>query len=283
MQAGREAHHDNLESGNVSIGGARMPYETILVEKRVADRIGIITLNRPEVRNAIDQAMREELSQALSAFERDAEVRAIVLTGGPKVFAAGADIAAMVEKTALEQFYRLSIVDLTFQMEKVAKPIIAAIAGFALGGGCELAVGCDVRIAGKSAKMGQAEINIGIIPGGGGTVRLTRLVGIGKAKELVMTGKIISADEACRINLVNAVVEDDKLMEEALNMARMMTKHSPVALGLAKYSIQNAANADLRTAVAIENACFSMAFSSEDQKEGMRAFLEKRKPAYKGK
>jgi len=189
----------------------------------------------------------------------------------------------MVEKTALEQFYRLSIVDLTFQMEKVAKPIIAAIAGFALGGGCELAVGCDVRIAGKSAKMGQAEINIGIIPGGGGTVRLTRLVGIGKAKELVMTGKIISADEACRINLVNAVVEDDKLMEEALNMARMMTKHSPVALGLAKYSIQNAANADLRTAVAIENACFSMAFSSEDQKEGMRAFLEKRKPAYKGK
>jgi len=260
-----------------------MPYETILVEKRVADRIGIITLNRPEVRNAIDQAMREELSQALSAFERDAEVRAIVLTGGPKVFAAGADIAAMVEKTALEQFYRLSIVDLTFQMEKVAKPIIAAIAGFALGGGCELAVGCDVRIAGKSAKMGQAEINIGIIPGGGGTVRLTRLVGIGKAKELVMTGKIISADEACRINLVNAVVEDDKLMEEALNMARMMTKHSPVALGLAKYSIQNAANADLRTAVAIENACFSMAFSSEDQKEGMRAFLEKRKPAYKGK
>ena len=260
-----------------------MSYTTILVEKMPEDRIGIITLNRPEARNAINQVMREEVAQALSAFEQDAEVRAIILTGGPKVFAAGADIAAMVDKTALEQFYRLSLVELSFQMEKTAKPIIAAIAGFALGGGCELAMGCDVRIAAQSAKLGQAEINVGIIPGGGGTVRLTRLVGIGKAKELVMTGKIISAEEACRINLVNAVVEDDKLMEEAVNMARMMTKHSPVALGLAKYSIQNAANTDLRTAAAIENACFAMAFSSEDQEEGMRAFLEKRKPAYKGK
>ena len=260
-----------------------MSYTTLLVEKKLEDKIGIITLNRPEVRNAINQAMREELAQALSSLEQDTEVRAIILTGGPKVFAAGADIAAMVEKTALEQFYRLSVVELTFQMEKIAKPIIAAIAGFALGGGYELAMACDMRIAAKSAKMGQAEINIGIIPGGGGTVRLTRLVGIGKAKELVMTGKVISADEACRINLVNAVVEDEKLMEEALNMARLMTRHSPVALGLAKYSVQNAANADLRTAAAIENACFSMAFSSEDQKEGMRAFLKKRKPDYKGK
>jgi enoyl-CoA hydratase/carnithine racemase len=260
-----------------------MSYTTLLVEKKLEDKIGIITLNRPEVRNAINQAMREELAQALSSLEQDTEVRAIILTGGSKVFAAGADIAAMVEKTALEQFYRLSVVELTFQMEKIAKPIIAAIAGFALGGGCELAMACDMRIAAKSAKMGQAEINIGIIPGGGGTVRLTRLVGIGKAKELVMTGKVISAEEASRINLVNAVVEDDNLMEEALNMARMMTRHSPVALGLAKYSVQNAANADLRTAAAIENACFSMAFSSEDQKEGMRAFLEKRKPDYKGK
>jgi enoyl-CoA hydratase len=254
-----------------------------LVEKKVEDKIGIITLNRPEVRNAIDQTMREEVAQALSAFEQDGEVRAIILTGGPKVFAGGADIAAMVEKTALEQFYRLSLVELTFQMERTSKPIIAAVAGFALGGGCELAMACDVRIAAKSAKMGQAEINVGIIPGGGGTFRLARLVGIGKAKELVLTGKIISADEACRINLVNAVVEDDQLMEEAVNMARMMTRHSPVALGLAKYSIQNAANTDSRTAAAIENACFSMAFSSADQKEGMRAFLEKRKPGYQGK
>ena len=260
-----------------------MSYTTILVEKKLEDKVGIITLNRPEVRNAINPTMREELTQALSQFGEDPEVRAIVLTGGPKVFAAGADIAAMVDKTALEQFSRTSILEITFQMEKMGKPIIAAIAGFALGGGCELALACDVRIAGKSAKLGQTEINIGIIPGAGGTVRLTRLVGMGKAKELVMTGKVIPAEEACRINLVNAVVEDEKLMEEALGMARLMTRHSPVALGLAKYSIQNAADADLRTATALENACFSMAFASEDQKEGMRAFLEKRKPDYKGK
>lgn len=259
-----------------------MSYTTILVEKKPIDKIGIITLNRPEVRNAINLNMKEELAQALSVFEHDAEVRAIILTGGPKVFAAGADIKAMVNKTTLEQFYRASIVDLTFQMEKIAKPIIAAIAGFALGGGCELAMACDMRIAAKSAKFGQAEINIGIIPGAGGTVRLTRLVGIGKAKELVMTGKVISAEEAFRINLVNEVVEDEKLMGEASNTARLMTRHSPVAMGLAKYSIQNAADANLHTAMALENACFSMAFASEDQKEGMRAFLEKRNPEYKG-
>jgi enoyl-CoA hydratase/carnithine racemase len=168
-------------------------------------------------------------------------------------------------------------------MEKTPKPIIAAIAGFALGGGCELAMGCDIRIAAKSARFGQTEINVGIIPGSGGTVRLTRLVGIGKTKELVMSGKIIGAEEACQINLVNTVVDDEKLMEEAITMARSMTKHSPVALGLAKFSVQNAAEADLRTAAALENAYFSMAFASEDQKEGMRAFLEKRKPIYKGK
>ncbi|MCX5839749.1 MAG: enoyl-CoA hydratase-related protein [Deltaproteobacteria bacterium] len=260
-----------------------MPYTTILVEKRPEDKVGIITLNRPEVRNAINAVMREELVKSLALFAEDPEVCAVILTGGSKNFTAGADITAMVDKTALEQFYRTTLLDITFRMEKMSKPIIAAIAGFALGGGCELALACDIRIAGRSAKLGQTEINVGIIPGAGGTVRLTRLVGMGKAKELVMTGKIISADEACAINLVNAVVDDEKLMEEALNMARLMTRHSPVALGLAKYSIQNAAETDLHTATAIENACFSVAFSSEDQKEGMRAFLEKRKPVYKGK
>jgi enoyl-CoA hydratase/carnithine racemase len=260
-----------------------MSYTTITVEKNVADKVGIVTLNRPDVRNAINPAMTEELGQALEALDDDPEIRAVILTGGPKVFAAGGDIAVMVEKTVLEQFYRKMLTDLTFKMEKMAKPIIAAIAGFALGGGCELAMACDIRIATKSAKLGQPEINIGIIPGAGGTVRLTRLVGIGKAKELVMTGKLISAEEACRINLVNAVVEDDKLMEEALNMAKSMTRHSPVALSLAKYSVQNAAETDLHTATNLERACFSIAFASEDQKEGMRAFLEKRKPAYQGK
>lgn len=260
-----------------------MSYATILVEKMPEDKIGIITLNRPEVRNAINPTMIEELGQALASFDKDLEIRAVIITGGPKVFAAGADIAVMVDMTALEQFSRMMLTDLTFQVERMAKPVIAAIAGYALGGGCELAMACDVRISAKNAKLGQPEINIGIIPGAGGTFRLTRLVGIGKAKELVMTGRIISGDEARSINLVNIVVEDDKLMDEALGMARMMTRHSPVALGLAKYSIQNASQVDLRTAANLERACFSIAFSSEDQKEGMRAFLEKRKPAYKGK
>jgi enoyl-CoA hydratase/carnithine racemase len=168
-------------------------------------------------------------------------------------------------------------------MEQSRKPIIAAIAGFCLGGGCELAMACDIRLAAESAKFGQAEINLGIIPGGGGTVRLTRLVGLGRAKELVLTGRMIDAGEACRINLVNQVVPDERLMQASVEMARMMTRHSPVALGLAKYAVQNAADADLHTARTIENACFSLAFASEDRREGMKAFLEKRKPVYKGR
>lgn len=188
----------------------------------------------------------------------------------------------MVDKTAMEQFKRFSLWDLTFKMEELKKPIIASIAGYCLGGGCELAMACDIRIAAKSARFAQPEINLGIIPGGGGTVRLTRLVGLGKAKELILTGAIISAEEALSIGLVNRVVPDDCLMEETMKMADMISRHSPVALALAKYAIQNSANVDVKAGRAIENACFSLAFSSEDQKEGMKAFLEKRKPLYKG-
>ena len=260
-----------------------MDYSTIRLEKIKEYKLGIITLNRPEVRNAINPAMRDELTNALTELEGDADVRAIIITGGPKVFAAGADIAAMVEKTALEQFSRASLWDLSFRMEQSRKPIIAAVAGFCLGGGCELAMACDIRIAAESAKFGQAEINIGIIPGGGGTVRLTRLVGLGKAKELVLTGRMIDAEEALRINLVNQVVPDEQLMPSAMEMAKTLSRHSPVALGLAKYAVQNAADADLHTARIIENTCFSLAFASEDKTEGMKAFLEKRKPVYKGK
>ena len=264
-------------------GELQMNYTTIKADKMIENNIGIITMYRPDVRNAINQNMREEILDVITQWEVDTQVRAIILTGGSKIFAAGADIAAMVDKTACDQFHRCpSLLDLTFRIESLPKPVIAAIAGFALGGGCELAMACDIRIAGKSARLGQPEINVGIIPGAGGTVRLSRLVGIGKAKELVLTGKIISAEEACRINLVNAVVDDEKLLEESIAMARSMTKHSSVALGLAKYSIQNAADVNLRTGTALENACFALAFASEDQKEGMRAFLEKRKPQYRG-
>jgi enoyl-CoA hydratase len=260
-----------------------MNYTTIIVEKKTESRLGLVTLNRPAVRNAINPAMREELSQALTELEADGDIRAIIITGGPDIFAAGADIAAMVEKTAIEQFCRKSLWDLTLDMEQSRKPLIAAIAGYCLGGGCELAMACDVRIAAESAKFGQSEINVGIIPGGGGTVRLTRLVGLGKAKEMVLTGKMIDAREALRINLVNDVVPDERLMDAAYAVVKNMTKHSPVALGLAKYAVQNAVNADLNTGRTIENTCFSLAFASEDKTEGMRAFLEKRRPAYKGR
>ncbi len=260
-----------------------MSYTTLLLEKREEAGIGIIRMNRPEVRNAINVVMRKEFLQAIAEFDTDTTVRAMIVTGGDKVFAAGADIAAMVEQTALEQFDRVSLWDVTCRMEQSRKPIIAAVAGFCIGGGCELAMGCDVRVAATGAQFGQPEINIGIIPGGGGTVRLARLVGLGKAKELVMTGRLITAEEALRINLVNKVVPDDRLMEEAMEMARLMTRHSPVALGIAKYAVQNAADADLQTGRAIENACFSLVFASEDRTEGMKAFLEKRKPKYRGK
>lgn len=260
-----------------------MSYETILVEKRAEDKIAMITFNRPEVRNAINPQMRMELLKAVTELEEDTEVRAVILTGGTKIFAAGADIAAMVNSTAMDMFGPAALWDVTFKMEESKKPYIAAIAGFCLGGGCELALACDIRIAAESAQMGQPEINIGIIPGGGGTVRLTRLVGMGKACELVLTGKPIPASEALAIGLVNKVVPEDKLMEEAISMAKSIIRHSPVAVGLAKYALKNAAEADLKTGKSIERACFSLAFSSEDQKEGMRAFLEKRKPAYKGK
>ncbi|OPY86623.1 MAG: putative enoyl-CoA hydratase echA8 [Smithella sp. PtaU1.Bin162] len=260
-----------------------MNYTTIIVEKRMEEKVGIITLHRPGVRNAINLIMREELMQALTDMENDTDVRAMIVTGGQKIFAAGADIAAMVDNTAIEMFNRASLWDLTLKMEESRKPVIAAIAGFCLGGGCELAMGCDIRIAAESAKFGQPEINVGIIPGAGGTARLAKLVGLSKAKELVLTGNIISAQEALSVDLVNKIVPDDKLLDEAVNMAKMISRHSPVAVGLAKHSVQHASDIDIHTGRVIERACFSLAFSSEDQKEGMRAFLEKRKPNYKGR
>jgi enoyl-CoA hydratase/carnithine racemase len=260
-----------------------MSYTTIIVDKKTEEKLGIITLNRPEVRNAINQTVREELGRVIADMETDVNVRAIIITGGPKVFAAGADIAAMVQNTAMEMFSNSELWDITLRMEESRKPYIAAIAGYCLGGGCELAMGCDIRLAAQSAQFGQPEINIGIIPGAGGTVRLSKLVGPGKAKELVLTGKIISAEEALSINLINKVVPDDKLMEEAFAMTKMITRHSPVAVGLAKFSVQNSQDLSNYAGKIIERASFSLAFASEDQTEGMKAFLEKRKPTYKGK
>ena len=260
-----------------------MSYTTIIVEKRVEEKVAIITLNRPDVRNAINPTMRTELYGAIAELEADANVRAVIVTGGDKIFAAGADIAAMANSSAMEMFSPAALWDVTFKIEESKKPYIAAITGFCLGGGCELAMACDIRIATDKAQFGQPEINIGIIPGGGGTVRLTRLVGMGKASELVLTGKPIPAAEALAIGLINKVVPEGKLMEEAFSMAKAITRQSPVAVGLAKHALKNAAETDIRTGKSIERSCFALAFASEDQTEGMRAFLEKRKPNYQGK
>jgi enoyl-CoA hydratase len=259
-----------------------MAYNTILVEKLAEEKMAVIKMNRPEARNAIDYIMRHEMYLAVAELEGDKDVRAVIITGGNEVFSAGADIAAMLEFSAHDTFNRLSLWELVNKMERSRKPYIAAIAGFSLGGGNELAMACDVRVAAESAKFGQTEINVGIVPGGGGLSRIARLVGMGKAKELVMTGKIIPAQEALDIGLINQVVPDDKLMEEAIKMAKLMTRHSPVAVYLAKYALNNAENMDTHTAESIENCCFSLAFASNDQKEAMRAFLEKRKPEYTG-
>ena len=260
-----------------------MSYTYLLVETRPEDKVGIITLNRFERRNAMDLEVREEMMRALAEMEADLSTRVIIITGGPKVFSAGADLNAFKDKSAHEQFNRLSLWDISFYIASMRKPVIAAIAGHALGGGCELALACDIRIAAESAKFGQTEINVGLVPGGGGTLRLTQLCGIGKAKELILTGRVIKADEAERYGIFNKVVPDEVLMEEAMTMAKMMSRHSLVSLQYAKFSLNNATHTDARTAMAIENSLFAMIFASEDHNEGINAFFEKRAPNYQDK
>ena len=258
-------------------------YTYLLLETLPDDKVGIITLNRYERRNAMDVEVREEMMRALAEMEADPATRVIIITGGPKVFSAGADLQVFHNQSPHEVFNRISLWDISFAIAAMRKPVIAAVAGAALGGGFELALACDVRIGAENAKVGQTEVNVGLVPGGGGTLRLTQLAGIGKAKELILTGRVIRADEAERYNIFNKVVPDDKLMEEALDMARQMSRHSLVSLQYAKFALNNATHTDARTACAIENSLFSMIFASEDKKEGFNAFFEKRPPNYTGK
>lgn len=259
-----------------------MAYETLLVE--VEEGIGIITLNRPEVLNALSPQVFVELGEAAAQLNEDPVVRAVIITGGEKVFAAGADIKAMANSTAVDIATkgRPSLKTYNY-IESMNKPVIAAIAGFALGGGCELTLVADVRIAADNAQMGLPEIKLGILPGGGGTQRLPRLVGAGKAKELIFSGDFISAEEALRIGLVNKVVPADQLMSEAKKMAKKFAGKGAVALGLAKSCINEGLKVDLETGLQYEHKCFSLLFATEDQKEGMQAFMEKRKPNFQGK
>jgi enoyl-CoA hydratase len=261
-----------------------MAYENLIYEK--TERMAILTLNRPEKLNALSPDLMKELYDALSDADKDDSVRVIIITGGDSVFAAGADLEAMaaagldVVQAFRARFARNNPYDF---IEQIGKPVIAAIAGYALGGGCELAMCCDLRIAAETAQFGQPEIRVGLIPGAGGTQRLPRLIGMTRAKELVMLGEFIGAEEAKQVGLVNAVVPADRLLDEAKKLAAKLIQRPPFGLRLAKMVMNIGADRDLQSALALEREAFAMLFATEDQKEGIRAFNEKRKPDFKGR
>ncbi len=248
----------------------------------VEDQVGIVTLNRPKVLNALNHELMAELVKALEAFDRDDAIRVIVLTGGERAFAAGADIKEMSDETTVsimdkDQFSTWD------RIKNVRKPIIAAVSGYALGGGCELVMNCDIIIASETAQFGQPEINLGVIPGAGGTQRLTRIVGKYKAMELILTGRPFTANEAHQLGLVNKVAPVELFLEEAKAMAKEIAKKSPIAVKLAKESIMKTFETTLNEGLQFERKNFYMLFSSEDQKEGMKAFMEKRQASFKGR
>jgi len=257
-------------------------YETLLVERR--GRVAIITINRPEKRNALNIRTREEGAAALEELREDDSVGVVVFTGaGDKAFIAGADIAEFAGRTALTQRTVMLGRSLFTAIDNFPKPIIAMINGYCLGGGCELALSCDLRIASESASFGQPEINLGIIPGGGGTQRLTRLIGEGKAMEMILTGEIINAETALRYGLVNMVVPVSDLEAKTMETANRIAEKSPIALRMAKEAIKLASRSNLDEGLRREVDLFALCFSSEDKDEGVNAFLEKRKPQFKGK
>jgi enoyl-CoA hydratase len=257
-------------------------YETLLLERR--DRVAIITINRPEKRNALNIKMREEGAALLEELRNDASVGVVIFTGaGDKAFIAGADIAEFAGRTSITQRDVMMGRSLFNAVDSFPKPVIAMINGYCLGGGCELALACDIRIASETASFGQPEINLGIIPGGGGTQRLTRLVGEGKAMELILSGEIIDAKTAFAIGLVNHVVPVDELQTKTLEIANRIAEKSPIALQLAKEAVKLASRSNLDEGLRREVDLFALCFSTEDKDEGVSAFLEKRKAAFKGR
>lgn len=257
-----------------------MTYTTILTETR--GRVGLVTLNRPEAMNAFNFTMTRELMDALEAFDNDDAVGAMIVTGNQKAFAAGADIKQMADKTMQEMSESDSIGQFG-RIRAIRKPVIAAVSGWALGGGCEVAMSCDMVIASETARFGQPEITIGVIPGAGGTQRLPRAVGKAIAMEMVLNNRTLSAAEALGFGLINRIVPIEAYLDEALKLAEEVASRAPVAIRSAKKMVNQAFERSLEDGLSEEKREFYNLFTTEDQKEGMRAFAEKRKPEWKGK
>jgi enoyl-CoA hydratase len=254
-----------------------MAYENIIAETR--GRVGLVTLNRPKALNALNQALIEELNHALAGFESDEAIGCTVITGSEKAFAAGADVKEMAEKTYVDA-YLGKFLEGWSGPSQVRKPVIAAVSGFCLGGGCELAMMCDFIIASDTAKFGLPEITLGIMPGAGGTQRLPRFIGKAKAMDMILTGRMMDAAEAERSGLVARIVAADKLIEEAMAAAEKIASYSQPIVMMAKETVNRAQEVSLSEGVRFERRLFLSMFATEDQKEGMKAFIEKRKPEF---
>ncbi|MDT8977163.1 enoyl-CoA hydratase-related protein [Paenibacillus sp. chi10] len=244
--------------------------------------VGVLTLNRPDVLNALNRELMQELVVELERMDRDDAVKVLVITGNDKAFAAGADIREMADESAVSLLLKRQF-DVWDRIGGIAKPIIAAVSGYVLGGGCELMMNCDLVVASDTARFGQPEIRIGVMPGAGGTQRLTRAVGQRKAMELLLTGDTMLAEEALRCGLINKVAPVELYLEEALKLARRIANQPPLAVSLIKQAVRKAEDLSLVEGLDFERQCFHLLFASEDQKEGMLAFQEKRSPQFKGR
>jgi enoyl-CoA hydratase len=256
--------------------------QLVVVERQSEQRTALVRLNRPQQLNALNGALMDALCEALEELDRDEAVRAIVVTGSERAFAAGADIGEMAGASPIDMLVTNRIGQWD-RIRRITKPVLAAVNGWALGGGCELAMTLDLIVAGEGARFGQPEINIGVIPGAGGTQRLTRAIGKSKAMRMVLTGEPITASEAERAGLVALVTQDELVVEDALALAATIAQKSPIALRLAKEAVNAAYEMSLTEALAHERRLFYLLFASEDQKEGMAAFLEKRAPDFTGR
>lgn len=257
-----------------------MSYQLILTQ--IHNRVAVVQFNRPKALNALNREMMAEMVDALETFDRDPALGCIILTGDQRAFAAGADIKQMANATPVTMLDN-PFIDYWDRLRRISKPVVAAVSGFALGGGCELAMACDMIVASETAQFGQPEINIGVIPGAGGTQRMTRAVGKALAMEIVLNGRFLSAEEAVRFGLANRIVPAETYLEEAIKFANQIAERAPVAVRLGKEAVNAAYEISLQAGLAYERRLFYMLFATEDQKEGMDAFVNKRKPNWQGK